>query len=92
MIKNGQVAFVTGANRGIGLETARELGKRGITVVLGSRDSKKARRQLRSFATKALPRKLWGLTLRNHRIIRRLTITSQKSTAGWIFWLTTLAF
>jgi len=41
MIKNGQVAFVTGANRGIGLETARELGKRGITVVLGSRDSKK---------------------------------------------------
>ena len=43
MIKNGKVAFVTGANRGIGLETARELGKRGITVVLGSRDSKKGK-------------------------------------------------
>ncbi len=41
MIKNGKVAFVTGANRGIGLETARELGKRGIIVVIGSRDSKK---------------------------------------------------
>jgi NAD(P)-dependent dehydrogenase (short-subunit alcohol dehydrogenase family) len=38
---NGKIAFVTGANRGLGLETARELGKRGIAVVIGSRDSKK---------------------------------------------------
>jgi NAD(P)-dependent dehydrogenase (short-subunit alcohol dehydrogenase family) len=38
---NGKVAFVTGANRGLGLETARELGKQGIVVVLGSRDAKK---------------------------------------------------
>ncbi len=38
---NGKVAFITGANRGLGLETARELGKQGIVVVLGSRDSKK---------------------------------------------------
>ncbi len=39
--QNGKVAFVTGANRGLGLETARDLGKQGIIVVLGSRDSKK---------------------------------------------------
>jgi NAD(P)-dependent dehydrogenase (short-subunit alcohol dehydrogenase family) len=38
---NGEVAFITGANRGLGLETARELGKLGIVVVLGSRDSEK---------------------------------------------------
>ena len=38
---NGKVAFITGANRGLGLETARELGKTGIVVVLGSRDPKK---------------------------------------------------
>jgi NAD(P)-dependent dehydrogenase (short-subunit alcohol dehydrogenase family) len=38
---NGKVAFITGANRGLGLQTARELGKRGIVVVIGSRDSKK---------------------------------------------------
>ena len=38
---NGKVAFITGANRGLGLETARELGKQRIAVVLGSRDSKK---------------------------------------------------
>lgn len=36
-----KVAFITGANRGLGLETARELGEQGITVVLGSRELKK---------------------------------------------------
>jgi NAD(P)-dependent dehydrogenase (short-subunit alcohol dehydrogenase family) len=39
MASNKKVAFVTGANRGIGLETARQLGKLGgIHVVIGSRD------------------------------------------------------
>lgn len=31
-------AFITGANKGIGLETARQLGKQGIEILLGSRD------------------------------------------------------
>jgi len=38
---NEKVAFITGANRGLGLETARELGEQGVIVVLGSRDPKK---------------------------------------------------
>ena len=38
---NGKIAFITGANRGLGLETARELGKTGIVVVLAARDSVK---------------------------------------------------
>lgn len=33
-----KVALVTGANRGIGLETARLLAREGFTVLLGSRD------------------------------------------------------
>ena len=33
-----KIAFITGANRGLGLETARGLGKLGITVLLGSRE------------------------------------------------------
>lgn len=36
-----QVALVTGANRGIGLEVSSELAKRGIHVIMGSRDQKK---------------------------------------------------
>jgi NAD(P)-dependent dehydrogenase (short-subunit alcohol dehydrogenase family) len=33
-----KVALITGANKGIGLETARQLGKQGIIVLVGARD------------------------------------------------------
>jgi NAD(P)-dependent dehydrogenase (short-subunit alcohol dehydrogenase family) len=33
-----KIALITGANKGIGLETARQLGKLGITVLVGTRD------------------------------------------------------
>jgi len=51
-----KVAFVTGGNRGIGLQTARELGELGIHVVIGARDlgqGQKAARQLAEFGTTA---------------------------------------
>jgi len=32
------IALITGANKGIGLETARQLGVRGVTVLAGARD------------------------------------------------------
>lgn len=37
----GKVAFITGANRGIGYETAKRLGELGTTVILGVRDLEK---------------------------------------------------
>jgi len=37
------IALITGANKGIGFETARQLGARGITVLLGARDEKRGR-------------------------------------------------
>jgi NAD(P)-dependent dehydrogenase (short-subunit alcohol dehydrogenase family) len=40
---SGKVAFITGANKGIGLETARGVGKLGFAVVIGSRDEGKGR-------------------------------------------------
>lgn len=36
-----KIAFITGANRGIGFETAKGLGEKGVFVILGSRDAKK---------------------------------------------------
>jgi NAD(P)-dependent dehydrogenase (short-subunit alcohol dehydrogenase family) len=32
-----KVALITGANRGLGLETAKQLGEQGVTVVVGAR-------------------------------------------------------
>jgi NAD(P)-dependent dehydrogenase (short-subunit alcohol dehydrogenase family) len=43
MATHGKIAFVTGANKGIGLETARGLGKVGVTVIIGTRDEAKGR-------------------------------------------------
>jgi NAD(P)-dependent dehydrogenase (short-subunit alcohol dehydrogenase family) len=51
MAAQDKVAFITGANKGIGLETARGLGQLGIAVVIGSRDEANGRTavdQLRS--------------------------------------------
>ena len=38
-----RVAVVTGANKGIGLEIARQLAREGITVFIGSRDEERGR-------------------------------------------------
>lgn len=39
-----RTALVTGGNKGIGLETVRQLAARGFTVLLGSRDLERGRR------------------------------------------------
>jgi NAD(P)-dependent dehydrogenase (short-subunit alcohol dehydrogenase family) len=45
------IALITGANKGIGLETARQFGARGVTVLAGARDEERgqeAERALRA--------------------------------------------
>jgi NAD(P)-dependent dehydrogenase (short-subunit alcohol dehydrogenase family) len=37
------IALITGANKGIGLETARQLGARDVTVLAGARDPERGR-------------------------------------------------
>jgi NAD(P)-dependent dehydrogenase (short-subunit alcohol dehydrogenase family) len=41
-MKSQKIALITGANRGIGLETARQLGKEGVTVIVAARQLKAA--------------------------------------------------
>src|SRR5438309_9778645 len=42
-IREKRIAFVTGANKGIGFEVARDLARKGFHVFLGARDEKAGR-------------------------------------------------
>jgi NAD(P)-dependent dehydrogenase (short-subunit alcohol dehydrogenase family) len=48
--KDQRVALITGANRGIGLETAKQLGRRGFHVVVGSRDERSGQQAVDAIA------------------------------------------
>ena len=71
----GRVALVTGANRGIGFEVCRVLGRHGAKVVLASRDSEKGRKAASILQSE-------GLDV----VCRELDITSQDSVAELAAW------
>ncbi|HEV2856321.1 MAG TPA: SDR family oxidoreductase [Thermoanaerobaculia bacterium] len=58
MSETKQVAVVTGANRGIGLEVCRQLADGGYAVILGSRDLKKGEAAARGLSGEVHPHQL----------------------------------
>ena len=55
MADNGsRVALVTGANKGIGREIARQLAQAGVQVILGARDAARAREAVADLHTSAV--------------------------------------
>jgi len=49
-----KIALVTGANKGIGLETARQLGRLGIVILLGARDRERGRRAVETLCAEGV--------------------------------------
>ncbi|XP_053720975.1 retinol dehydrogenase 13-like isoform X1 [Synchiropus splendidus] len=66
----GKTVVVTGANTGIGKETARELAKRGGRIIMGCRDMEKC---------EAAAKEIRGSTLNPHVYACRLDLASMKS-------------
>ena len=48
------VAIVTGANRGIGFEVSRQLGKAGMRVIMAARDAEKGEAAARQLVSEGL--------------------------------------
>jgi NAD(P)-dependent dehydrogenase (short-subunit alcohol dehydrogenase family) len=48
------IALITGANRGIGFETARQLGQLGVTTLIGSRDPDNGKRAAEELAAEGI--------------------------------------
>lgn len=57
------IALVTGANRGIGFETAKGLAERGYQVILGSRDPERGEVAARTLIERGLKAEAMGLDM-----------------------------
>jgi NAD(P)-dependent dehydrogenase (short-subunit alcohol dehydrogenase family) len=66
------IALVTGANRGLGLETAKQLGEKGYTVIAGSRDLVKGEK-----AAKGM----------KNVLVKKLDVSDKKSIENLAKWL-----
>lgn len=70
----GKTAFITGANQGIGLETARALHEAGITVYLGVRDlarGQEAVDNIKSSSSSTAPLHLFEIALDSLASVRK---------------------
>ena len=69
MSQGKKVALVTGANRGIGFETAKQLGEKGITVVVAARKLSDAEQTAAGCFLELGDFVLVFLDLRRHRLL-----------------------
>lgn len=60
-MSESKVALITGANKGIGLEIARQLGRQGITVLIGARDPQRGEEAARLLQQEGIPARFLAL-------------------------------
>lgn len=63
---NTRIALVTGANKGIGLETARQLAQAGVGVIIGARDDGRGRTAVGDLAAQGLAAQSVQLDIDDH--------------------------
>lgn len=73
-----RVALITGANKGIGFETARQLGKQGITVLIGSRDKTRGQEAVDTLRGQGIDARLVVLDVTDQATIDRAVAEVQR--------------
>jgi NAD(P)-dependent dehydrogenase (short-subunit alcohol dehydrogenase family) len=69
--KAERVALITGANKGIGFETARQLGKQGTTVLVGSREKNRGQKAVDTLGGEGIDARLLVLDVTDQATIDR---------------------
>jgi NAD(P)-dependent dehydrogenase (short-subunit alcohol dehydrogenase family) len=64
-----RIAVVTGANKGIGLEIARQLAQRDVSVLVGSRDESRGREAVEKLRAEGLDARLLRLDVTDERSV-----------------------
>jgi NAD(P)-dependent dehydrogenase (short-subunit alcohol dehydrogenase family) len=77
-----KVALVTGANKGLGFEIARQLGEKGFTVVLAARDKAKAEAAAEELRAEGLDAHALKLDVTNSADIAKLPSYFQEKFRG----------
>jgi len=88
MSKN-KVALITGANKGIGLEIARQLGRLGFTVLLGTRDERRGGEATDQLRGEGIDARAVRLDVTDQGTIDAAASTVEASSAGLMFSSTT---
>lgn len=64
-----RIALITGANKGIGLEIARQLAQAGVDVIVGGRDAKRTATAIADLAAQGLAARSLSIDLLDHASI-----------------------
>ncbi len=73
-----KVALITGANKGIGLETARQLGQLGITVLVAARDQAKGEKAVAQLKSESIDARFLKLDVVNPQDIATAVSTIER--------------
>src|ERR1700722_7962798 len=66
----GDIALISGANKGIGYEIARGLGARKITVLVGARDAARGQAAVQKLKAEGADARFVKLDMADHETIR----------------------